>query len=152
MTEPNNQQPTNSPQDVETPGASRRRYFARIPVEIPMRVSSFRFTSAGTTVDISVHGLQVKTRAPLTHGDRVIVSFESPEDHQPLNFCAEVVRVDTPLPMALAAGAGMRELLLETARLSRIGAEDDGGFFGLRIMKDDGAAWQNFVRMHVLER
>ncbi len=131
----------------------RRQYIARIPLEVPMRVASFRFSASASTIDISVSGLQVRTRLPLTLGERVILTIEDDQDISSLNICAEIVRlIRDPEQNAsrLHNPKSLNELFAEVARLT-IEGDGSGNFcYGLRILSDDVTIWQNFVRMQVL--
>lgn len=131
----------------------RRKYVARIPIEIPLRLASCRFSAAAITLDISVTGLQVRTRLPLSLNERVILTFQDEETPTPLSLCAEVVRIisdpetDGALPSAADDMAGAFSKIV---RLSGNNNQSQAPTYGLRVLRDDGAAWQNFVRVQVL--
>jgi PilZ domain len=133
--------------------SDHRQYIARIPLEVPMRVASFQFSASASTIDVSVSGLQVRTRLPLTLGERVILTIQDDENISSLNICGEVVRLisdpeqnDSPLYHP----KNLNELFAEVARLT-MNSDGSGNFcYGLRILKDDATMWQNFVRMQVL--
>jgi hypothetical protein len=133
--------------------SDRRKYVARIPIEISLRVATSSFSAPARTIDVSVTGLQARTRLPLTLGERVILTFPTGNNQPPLSLCAEVVRVQADLESAasaLVAPAGMIEVLSEVARLSTSHDLSAAPAFGLRILRDDSPAWQSFVRMQVL--
>ncbi|MFN7945804.1 MAG: PilZ domain-containing protein [Blastocatellia bacterium] len=133
--------------------SDRRKYVARIPIEISLRVASFRFSAPARTIDVSVSGLQVRTQLPLTLGERVILTFHDSGEQVPLNICAEVVRVDAEAEAdssALLRPESMAQVFSEVARLSVRNDLSAAPGYGLRILRDDSAAWQNFVRMQVL--
>ncbi len=131
----------------------RRQYIARIPLEVPMRVASFRFSASACTIDVSVSGLQVRTRLPLTLGERVILTFQDDENISALNICAEIVRLIRDPERSdsrLHNPKGLNELFAEVARLT-MDSHGSGNFcYGLRILNDDVTMWQNFVRMRAL--
>ncbi|HWQ34996.1 MAG TPA: PilZ domain-containing protein [Blastocatellia bacterium] len=133
--------------------SDRRKYVARIPIDISLRVATSRFSAPARTIDVSVTGLQVRTRLPLTLGERVILTFQTGNNQPPLNLCAEVVRVQAnqeSAASALVAPAEMAEVLSEVARLSTSQDLSAAPAFGLRILRDDSPAWQSFVRLQVL--
>ncbi len=133
--------------------SDRRKYVARIPIEISLRVASCRFSAPARTIDLSVSGLQVRTQLPLTMGERVILTFHNVGEQVSLNICAEVVRVEVEAEAdssALLNPASMAQVFSEVARLSRHHDLSAAPGYGLRVLRDDSAAWQNFVRMQVL--
>jgi hypothetical protein len=104
----------------------KRKYLARIPVELKLRITAVNYSGPARSLNLSVTGLLVETRVPLTLGERMILTITNPEQQGSFNICAEVSRVATAAT-ALQAGC-----------------------YGLRILTDDSLAWQNFLRLLVL--
>ena len=105
----------------------KRKYLARIPVELKLRVTAVNYSGPARSLNLSVTGLLIETRVPLTLGERMILTITNPEQPSAFNVCAEVCRV------AIAATAVQ------------------SGCYGLRVLSDDSLAWQNFLRMLVLK-
>ena len=119
--------PTTATLPVDLAIDDKRKYLARIPVELKLRVTAVNYSGPARSLNLSVTGLLIETRVPLTLGERMILTVTNPEQHSAFNVCAEVCRV------ASAATA------LES------------GCYGLRVLTDDGLAWQNFLRLLVLK-
>jgi PilZ domain len=132
----------------------RRQYVARIPIEMPLRIASFRFSAAASSIDVSVSGLQVRTRLPLALGERVILTFTDQGTEASLNICGEVVRIieegDEPLSALLPGQGKIGEVFRELARLTAHADVSAAPAYGLRVLKDENVAWQNFIRLQVL--
>ncbi len=143
-----------SEETLEISVNDRRRYVARIPIEVPLRIASSRFSAAASSIDVSVSGLQVRTRLPLALGERVILTFRDEGTEASLNICAEVVRVieegDEPLSALLPGDGKIGEVFRKLARLTAHTDVSAAPAYGLRILKDENAAWQNFIRLQVL--
>ena len=105
----------------------KRKYLARIPLELKLRLTAVNYSGPARSLNLSVTGLLLATRLPLTLGERLILSVLNPEQQGTFNLCAEVTRV--------AAAS----------------TPSQAGCYGLRIMTDDSLAWQNFLRLLVLK-
>jgi hypothetical protein len=109
------------------PFSDRRKYLARIPVQLQLRLAASRYSGPARSINLSVAGALIETCAPLTPGERVILTVTPPEDGLHLSVCFEVVRI----------------------------ADDQGSSpahrFGLRVLTDEVLIWQNFLRVQVLK-
>jgi len=105
----------------------RRRYIARIPIELKLRLTAVNYSGPARSVDLSVTGLLIETCVPLVLGERVILTIVHPDEQTSFNVCSEVVRASTDH---------------DPSAPSR---------YGLRILTDDSLTWQNFLRLLVLK-
>ena len=119
--------PTSVTLPVDLAIDDKRKYLARIPVELKLRVTAVNYSGPARSLNLSVTGLLIETRVPLTLGERMILTITDPEQHSAFHVCAEICRV------AIAATAVQ------------------SGCYGLRVLSDDSLAWQNFLRMLVLK-
>jgi len=105
----------------------KRKYLARIPIELRLRITAVNYSGPGRSLDLSVTGMLIETSVPLILAERVILTITPPDHKTSFNICAEVVRL-----------AGKTE----QPEISR---------FGLRVLTDDSLTWQNFLRLLVLK-
>jgi hypothetical protein len=105
----------------------RRKYIARIPFELQLRLTAVNYSGPARSINLSVTGLLLETCVPLTLGERVILTVTQPDGAAYFNLCAEVTRV------------------AEETDPSKVGR------FGLRILTDDSLTWHNFLRLLVLK-
>lgn len=129
FTEANTAAPQSAPAPPQTFGdlaAGKRKYVARIPLQLQLRVTAVNYSGPARSVNVSVTGLLIETTLPLTIGERVILTINHPEGEGPFNICAEVARVVAEYDQSAANG------------------------FGLRVLTDDSLIWQNFLRLLVL--
>jgi len=121
--------PQSAPAAPQTSGdlaAGKRKYVARIPLQLQLRVTAVNYSGPARSVNVSVTGLLIETALPLTIGERVILTINHPEGEGSFNICAEVTRVATEYDQSTANG------------------------FGIRVLTDDSLIWQNFLRLLVL--
>ena len=104
----------------------RRKYLARIPLELRLRLTAVNYSGPARSLNLSVTGLLIETSLPLIPEERVILTVMHPDGQGSFNICAEVMRV--------AAAS----------------EQSKPGCFGLRILNDDSLAWHNFLRLLVL--
>ncbi len=123
--------PTSTPVSTAVPPATplsdRRKYLARIPVELQLRLAASHYSGPARSLNLSVAGALIETCAPLTPGERVILTVTPPEEELHLSICFEVVRI--------------------AANHSSASAHR----FGLRVLTDEFLIWQNFLRLQILK-
>jgi hypothetical protein len=112
-----------SPFSSSSQAKDQRKYIARIPLEFPLQITAVGRSGPGRSLNISVTGLLLETHLSLELGDRVILTVTPPWGEKRFQLCAEVTRV------ASEAGA------FQT------------GHYGVRVLSDDGAIWQSFLRL-----
>jgi hypothetical protein len=106
----------------------KRKYLARIPVELRLRLTAVNYSGPARSLNLSVTGLLIETPVPLVLDERLILTITHPAGEASFNICAEVCRVASPSTPTRA------------------------GHFGLRVLTDDSLAWQNFLRLLVLKQ
>ena len=74
---------------------AERRRSPRANVVVPVRILDYNGAEAqGTSVELSVSGMRVRSHAPLTRDAAVILSFTLPDRDAPISVLSLVARVD----------------------------------------------------------
>ena len=104
----------------------RRKYQARIMVELDLQLTTVSSRGPAKSLNLSVTGLLVETPIKLIFGERVIMSVIGDEGVASCHLCAEVVRA--------------------------VPTESNGEIYnyGLRILSDDARIWHELLRQLVL--
>lgn len=104
----------------------RRKYQARIAVELNLNLTSVSARGPAKSVNLSVTGLLLETTVRLSLGERVIMSVMDERGEVSCHLCAEMVRAVPP--------------------------QGENGFYGygLRILSDDARIWHDLLRQLVL--
>lgn len=104
----------------------RRKYQARIAVELDLQLTTVSARGPAKSVNLSVTGLLIETPLQLSMGERVIMSVLNGEGAVTCHLCAEVVRAVPP--------------------------QGENGIYGygLRILTDDAHIWHDLLRQLVL--
>lgn len=104
----------------------RRKYQARIAVQLDLLLTTVDTRSPATSVNLSVTGLLIDSAVRLKMHERVIVTVMDEQGQPSCHLCAEVVRAAPPDSTA------------------------ERQSYGLRILSDDARIWHELLRQLVL--
>ena len=74
---------------------SEKRRSQRVPVKLRAGISKKNLEKTAPTVDISCHGVLVRTRSSFNPGEEVKLSLDLPIKEKPVQFKARIVRTVT---------------------------------------------------------
>jgi hypothetical protein len=104
----------------------RRKYQARIAVELNLQVTTVNARASARSVNLSVTGLLIETSVKMAHQERLILSVMNEGGEVACHLCAEMVRAVPPM------------------------GENGIYGYGLRILSDDARIWHDLLRQLVL--